>query len=79
MKLCFQLGKSSSTSPLIKIFVSLFNRIQFLRHLKDFFQVMFKIQAQTKDANDDSRTGGESKVLLSCVGVGFTNINKTMT
>lgn len=52
--------------------------IQFLRHLKEFFGVMFKIQAQKSDDDDDIRTRGESKVLLSCVGVGYTNINKTM-
>ena len=51
--------------------------IQFLRHLKEFFGVMFKIEAQQTDDND-SETGGEAKVLLSCVGVGYTNINKTM-
>jgi len=51
--------------------------IQFLRHLKEFFGVMFKIEAQQGDDND-RETGGENKVLLSCVGVGYTNINKTM-
>ena len=59
-------------------FVSAFtNSIQFLRHLKDFFGVMFKIQAQKSDDNDGA-TGGETKILLSCVGVGYTNINKTL-
>ena len=51
-------------------------RIQFLRHLKDFTGVMFKIQTQDKDPDDDSKTGGKTKVLLSCVGIGFTNVNK---
>lgn len=51
--------------------------IQFLRHLKEFFGVMFKIQAQQSD-DDNSVAGGESKILLSCVGAGYTNINKTM-
>ena len=37
---------------------------------------MFKIQAQ--QSGDDGSIGGETKVLLSCVGVGYTNINKTM-
>ena len=53
------------------------NSIQFLRHLKEYFGVMFKIQAQQPDG-DDGSTKGETKVLLSCVGVGYTNINKTM-
>ena len=61
---------------IIIAFFSFANSIQFLRHLKEFFGVMFKIQAQQTD--DESATGGEAKVLLSCVGVGYTNINKTM-
>ena len=55
----------------------LFYSIQFLRHLKEFFGVMFKIQAQQSD-DDNSVAGGESKILLSCVGAGYTNINKNM-
>ena len=39
---------------------------------------MFKIQAQKSEDDDDRKTGAESKVLLSCVGVCYTNINKTM-
>ena len=62
---------------LVIIVFSFANSIQFLRHLKEFFGVMFKIEAQQSDDND-RETGGENKVLLSCVGVGYTNINKTM-
>ena len=51
--------------------------IQFLRLLKEFFGVMFKMQAQQSD-NHNSVAGGESKILLSCVGAGYVNINKTM-
>eukprot|EP00794_Sanderia_malayensis_P008069 gene8069-8932_t len=51
--------------------------IQLLRHLKDFFNVMYKIEAHRKDADDESRTGSEEKYTLSCLGVGFTNISKT--
>lgn len=61
----------------ITIVFSFANSIQFLRHLKEFFGVMFKIETQQTDDND-SATGRENKVLLSCVGVGYTNINKTM-
>lgn len=60
----------------ITIVFSFANSIQFLRHLKEFFGVMFKIEAQQTD--DDSATGRENIILLSCVGVGYTNINKTM-
>ena len=54
-----------------------FYSIQFLRHLKEFFGVMFKIQAKQSD-DDNSVVGGESKILLSYVGAEYTNINKTM-
>ena len=57
--------------------INLFNSIQFLRHLKEFFRVMFKIQAKQND-DDNSVAGGEIKILLSCVGAEYTNINKAM-
>ena len=38
---------------------------------------MFKIQAKQSD-DDSSVAGGESKILLSCVGAEYTNINKAM-
>ena len=57
--------------------INLFNSIQFLRHLKEFFGVMFKIQAKQSD-DDNSVAGGESRILLSCVGAEYANINKTM-
>ncbi|KAK1787654.1 hypothetical protein P4O66_016143 [Electrophorus voltai] len=48
--------------------------IEFLRHIRDFFQIMFKIEPQKPE---DEQKGGE-KVLMTCVGVGFANINKTL-
>ncbi|XP_048874675.1 RNA 3'-terminal phosphate cyclase-like protein isoform X2 [Brienomyrus brachyistius] len=49
--------------------------IEFLRHVRDFFQIMFKIETQMPE--EDSRKGG-SKVLVACVGAGFANISKTL-
>ncbi|XP_068608661.1 RNA 3'-terminal phosphate cyclase-like protein isoform X2 [Brachionichthys hirsutus] len=49
--------------------------IQFLRHIRDFFQVMFKIETQKPP--EDGRKGGD-KVLMTCVGVGYSNKNKTL-
>ncbi|OQS00483.1 RNA 3'-terminal phosphate cyclase [Thraustotheca clavata] len=43
--------------------------IQYLRHLRDFFGVTFKIKA-----DNDSKT-----VLLSCLGLGFKNLSKKVT
>ncbi|KAF0031362.1 hypothetical protein F2P81_015917 [Scophthalmus maximus] len=49
--------------------------IEFLRHIRDFFQIMFKIEVQKP--LEDERKGGD-KVLMTCVGVGYSNINKTL-
>ncbi|KAM9329717.1 RNA 3'-terminal phosphate cyclase-like protein [Gastrophryne carolinensis] len=47
--------------------------IEFLRHLRSFFQIMFKIESKTLE----DRKGAE-KVLMTCVGVGFSNLSKTI-
>ncbi|XP_032394935.1 RNA 3'-terminal phosphate cyclase-like protein [Etheostoma spectabile] len=49
--------------------------VEFLRHIRDFFQLMFKIEVQKP--SEDERKGGD-KVLMTCVGVGYSNINKTI-
>ncbi|EMP30474.1 RNA 3'-terminal phosphate cyclase-like protein [Chelonia mydas] len=48
--------------------------IEFLRHLRSFFQIMFKIE--TKPSHEELQ-GGE-KVLMTCVGIGFSNLSKTI-
>lgn len=48
--------------------------IWFLRHLKEFFGVTFKIENYV-DGEENSGTGAE-KVSLTCVGIGYTNISK---
>ncbi|KAL7838077.1 hypothetical protein AOLI_G00264810 [Acnodon oligacanthus] len=48
--------------------------IEFLRHIRDFLQVMFKIE--TQKADEDEQKGGD-KVLMTCVGVGYSNISKS--
>lgn len=49
--------------------------IEFLRHVRDFFQTMFKIE--TQKALEDVRKGGD-KVLMTCVGAGYANISKSI-
>ncbi|XP_028830505.1 RNA 3'-terminal phosphate cyclase-like protein [Denticeps clupeoides] len=49
--------------------------IEFLRHIRDFFQIMFKIEV--KKPNEEEMKGG-NKVLMTCVGAGYTNISKTL-
>ena len=53
-------------------------RIQFLRHLKDFFGAMFKMDANSREEDEELRLGTE-KILMTCVGVGYSNLSKTMT
>lgn len=56
--------------------------IYFLRLLRDFFQITFKLETYKNE--DDQNDGeplklGADKVLLSCVGDGFTNLAKRTT
>ncbi|XP_023212195.1 RNA 3'-terminal phosphate cyclase-like protein [Centruroides sculpturatus] len=49
--------------------------IQFLRHTRDFLQVIFKMEVQ----HQENENIGTEKVLLTCVGIGFTNLSKAQT
>ncbi|NWI30379.1 RCL1 protein, partial [Sula dactylatra] len=48
--------------------------IEFLRHLRSFFHITFKIETKTPE---EEHMGGE-KVLMTCVGIGFSNLSKTI-
>ncbi|XP_076441484.1 RNA 3'-terminal phosphate cyclase-like protein [Babylonia areolata] len=54
--------------------------VQFLRHMRSFLQVVFKVEgAETQGVGVDGgalREGGEDKVMLTCLGLGYSNINK---
>ena len=50
--------------------------IQLLRYIKDFFSVEFRITADSKSLSDPSEN---SKIVLSCVGIGYSNISKTVS
>lgn len=47
--------------------------IWFLRHLKDFFGITFKLEPYESEDMEDNDS---QKVLLTCVGIGYTNISK---
>lgn len=51
--------------------------ITFLQHLREFFGITFKIENYVDDeqAEDEDRVGS-SKVILTCVGIGYSNISK---
>ena len=57
--------------------------MQFLRYMRDFFQITYKIESKEHDLqeSDDSNDGHELSlrrqiVTLSCVGVGYSNFSK---
>ncbi|XP_022699788.1 RNA 3'-terminal phosphate cyclase-like protein [Varroa jacobsoni] len=57
--------------------------IQFLRHLKDFFGITFKIEQDRrlpvdKNSGEALKLGGD-KVLLTCLGVGYLNFSKKVS
>ncbi|KAJ3662719.1 hypothetical protein Zmor_007052 [Zophobas morio] len=66
--LCMALGQQDVskfvTGPLTE------NTIAFLRHLKEFFGVTFKLK------HEDSSGTGTQKVVLTCVGTGYINFSK---
>uniref|UniRef100_A0A1A9WKJ8 RNA 3'-terminal phosphate cyclase-like protein n=1 Tax=Glossina brevipalpis TaxID=37001 RepID=A0A1A9WKJ8_9MUSC len=48
--------------------------VHFLQHLRDFFSITFKLE--NPEIEDDGFQAGAQKVLLTCVGIGYCNINK---
>ncbi|EGT38094.1 hypothetical protein CAEBREN_32188 [Caenorhabditis brenneri] len=52
-----------------------------LRHLKQFFEIEFKMeeyQKIQKNEDADLRTGSSDKAMITAVGVGYSNLNKTI-
>lgn len=45
--------------------------IQFLRDVRDFLGVTFKIKEEQSDADSETKT-----LLLSCLGTAFVNVNR---
>lgn len=48
--------------------------VAFLQHLRDFFGITFKLEHYETD--DDDGSSGSDKVLLTCVGIGYSNLSK---
>ena len=60
--------------------------VHFLRHLKDSFQVVFRLETFNSSPTGEPETDldeelnmGANKVVATCVGVGFTNLSKRTT
>ena len=52
-------------------------RIEFLRSVREFFQVMFKLEPHKREDAEELKLG-DDKILLTCVGVGYSNLNKVL-
>ena len=56
--------------------------VQCLRHVRDFMDLTFKLETFNNkeddmgDEDDDNLKLGADKVMLTCVGTGYTNMNK---
>lgn len=52
--------------------------IHFMQHLREFFNITFKLDNPQEDADEDNDDGipGANKVLITCVGIGYINMNK---
>ncbi|CAG9838875.1 unnamed protein product [Diabrotica balteata] len=70
--LCMALG-DKDVSKLVTGPLSEYS-IWFLRHLKDFFGVTFKLEPFVEEESSSGQ--GSSKVLLTSIGIGYTNISK---
>jgi RNA 3'-terminal phosphate cyclase-like protein len=53
--------------------------IQYLKHIKDFLDLMFKLETRKKAKDEEELSLGADKVLMTCVGVGYSNISKRTT
>jgi len=53
--------------------------IQFLKHIRDYLDLMFKLETQKKGDGDEELKLGADKVLMTCIGVGFSNLSKRTT
>jgi RNA 3'-terminal phosphate cyclase-like protein len=56
--------------------------VQFLRHARDFLHLMFKLETRRPghdEEEDRDLSLGADKVLMTCVGTGYTNLSKRTT
>ena len=52
--------------------------IQFLRHIRDFFQLVYKVEGSAQELGlEESEEPVTRQILsLSCIGIGFSNFSK---
>lgn len=51
--------------------------VEMLRHMKQFLGVTYRLEViENKMKTEKGERKGRDKVLLTCIGVGFQNLNK---
>lgn len=50
--------------------------IQFLRNIREFFGIHFKLDTYNKTEEEEDLNLGSNKVILTCLGIGYTNLSK---
>jgi hypothetical protein len=55
-----------------------FRRVQFLRHVKDFLGLTFKLESHQHDDDDEDLRTGAPKVNITCIGIGYSNLGITV-
>lgn len=50
--------------------------VQFLRYVKEFFNLCFKLEAKHKTEEEENLCLGANKIILTCLGIGYTNLSK---
>ncbi|KAF0288258.1 RNA 3'-terminal phosphate cyclase-like protein [Amphibalanus amphitrite] len=53
--------------------------IEFLRHLRDSFQTVFRIENVIPTEEEEDLNTGGGKLTLTCLGAGFSNLSKTVS
>ncbi|OMJ23135.1 putative RNA 3'-terminal phosphate cyclase-like protein [Smittium culicis] len=53
--------------------------VQYLRDLKEFFNISFKIEPSSITRPNSDNSKSSSSINLTCVGIGYSNVNKKKT
>lgn len=70
--LCMALGQKDVSKLLLGPLTEY--TIAFLQNLREFFGITCKLENYRPD--DDEEVVGSNKVLVTCVGIGYTNLSK---
>ncbi|XP_015782470.1 RNA 3'-terminal phosphate cyclase-like protein [Tetranychus urticae] len=55
--------------------------VQLLKHMRQILQIAFKLEVKDKseeDERDEDLRKGSEKIMATCVGIGFSNLSKTI-